>query len=145
MLQCEEIWMQMPIASLTWHLMRRLPGRSHRHECMSRPTVSALDLDPAADARDWDYASLEAEYGLAPRDRVPYTLTLQGRRKVRWDETTAINLCCDGRIVNVHQGRRPLRIVVNALRNGAAVILASFKGSSLTLRTVGVTNPQRAP
>jgi hypothetical protein len=70
---------------------------------------------------------------------------LQGRRKVRWDETTAINFCCDGRIVNVQHGRRSLRIVVNALRNGAAVILASFKGSSLTLRTVGVTNPQRAP
>jgi hypothetical protein len=58
-----------------------------------------------------------------------HTLTLQGRRKVRWDETTAINLCCDGRIVNVRHGRRPLRIVVNALRNGAAVILASLKSA----------------
>src|SRR5262249_52888354 len=65
----------------------------------------------------------------------PETLTLRGRRRIRWGEITAIKLRCDymdGRItrIDVHHPRGRSSIAVNALRNGhvvAAAILAGFK------------------
>jgi hypothetical protein len=122
MLQCEEIWMQMPIASLIWQLMRRPPnGAMGMNVCLvPRYRLWMWSLQSTLGIGSWvqslgSFRAIES-----------HKLTLQGRRKVRWDETTAINLCCDGVIVNVQHGRRPLRIAVK-LQNGAAVILASFK------------------
>jgi hypothetical protein len=117
----------MPIASLTWQLMRRPPNGA----------MGSMNVCFVPRYRLWMWI-LRPTLGIGTkllwmqslgsiRAIESHTLTLQGRRKVRWNETTAINLCCERRIVNVQHGRRPLRIAVNALRNGAAVILASFK------------------
>jgi hypothetical protein len=70
-----------------------------------------------------------------PREIEPETLTLRGRRSIRWREICAVKLRCnymDGRItrIDVHYPRGRSRIAVNALQNGqvvAAIILASFK------------------
>jgi hypothetical protein len=70
-----------------------------------------------------------------PRAIGAETLTLRGRRRIRWGEITAIKVRCDymdGRItrIDVHHPRGRSRIAVNALLNGqvvATIILASFK------------------
>jgi hypothetical protein len=70
-----------------------------------------------------------------PRAIETETLTLRGRRKIRWGEIIAIKLRCDytdGRVtrIDVHHPRGRSRIAVNALLNGqdvATIILGSFK------------------